>query len=316
MCGCDKEALRTGDAEFLDQYIFIDAGVAATKGLLLSGTLPAAKNTAFGVLGYRGTQNKPVFDMYSNNIAKLYRPAESGLFKYDELALWTAGESHSFYAYYPYDATSVGYDDNGTPYITYSQPKGLGSMVDVMTATVLKTNAAAHKTEPVTFDFQHRLFAIGLNVVNAQESKQDIVITEAAIEFVDVNTTARFNIDSDKSYTASTPANISHNYDFEPVTLSIPVGEISVSHNLNSGNEFLFIPCSSLTVKISLKLKNAWGQESSYTINETITPGGGLEAGKRYQMTVTKSDKEDKGIEFSCNVTNGWTSVNIPTSFQ
>ena len=65
-----------------------------------------------------------------------------------------------------------------------------------------------------------------------------------------------------------------------------------------------------------MKLKNAWGQESLYTINKTITPGGGLEAGKKYQMIVTKSDKEDNGIEFSCNVTNGWTSVDIPTSFQ
>lgn len=320
MCGCDKEALHTGDAEFLDQYIFIDADIAATKGSLISGKLPSAANTSFGVLGYRGSQNKPVFDMYSNNIAKLYRPQANALFKYDQLALWTAGESHSFYAYYPYGPntiiTGVG-NDNGTPYITYSQPENLGDMVDVMTAKVPDTNAAEHTTTPVTFNFEHRLFAISLNVVNAQESKQPVIISEATIEFENVNTTARFNIDEHNTYTSSAPTKISHDYTFDPVTLSIPDNETSVSHNLNDGNEFLFIPCSSLKVNISLKLKNAWGQElPTYTINESITPEGGFVAGKRYQMIVTKIDKEDNGIQFSCKVTTGWTSVDIPTSFQ
>lgn len=328
ICGCDKSSLSTNDTEYTNQYIFFDASVETTKGTLVTGTaLPSAAGTSFGVFAYRGAQNTPVFDMYSNNnnIAKLYRPEDNKPFKYDQLALWTAGEPHSFYAYYPYNATStitgIG-QNNGTAFITYSQPSNLDEMVDVMTASVRNTTSDKHTTSPVSFTFNHRLFAIGLTVVNAQtESKSDVAITSANIEFVGVNTSAEFNMDADDTYNiALSTGNITHTY--TPTTIRGPQNNSSVSYNFNDGNEFLLIPCRSLQVNINLKIKNVWKNENGeeiyveeipYTLNKTITPTGGFVAGKKYQLTVTKTDK---GVEFVCELSSGWTSVDVPTDFE
>ncbi len=321
ICGCDKSSLSTNDTEYTNQYIFFDAGVESTKGTLVTGeVLPSAANTSFGVFAYRGSQNTPVFDMYNNNIAHLYRPSEGAYFKYDKLAMWTAGETHSFYAFYPYNATSTVGHNNGTAYITYSQPSALNNMVDVMTASVRNTTSDEH-TSPVLFTFNHRLFAIGLTVVNAQaESKSDLVITAANIEFVGVNTSAQFNIDANDTYTASGSGNISHTY--TPTTIHRSTNNTPVSYNFNNSNEFLLIPCTSLQVKINLTLESVWKNEAGetiytetieYPINKTITPTGGFVAGKRYQLTVTKSDK---GVVFDCVESTRWTSVDVPTEFN
>lgn len=327
ICGCDKSSLSTNDTEYTNQYIFFDASVETTKGTLVTGeVLPSAANTSFGVFAYRGSQNTPVFDMYNNNIAHLYRPAERANFKYDKLAMWTAGESHSFYAFYPYNATSiitgVGHN-NGTAYITYSQPSALNNMVDVMTASVRNTTSDKHTISPVEFKFNHRLFAIGLTVVNAQiESRSDLVITAAKIEFVEVNTSAQFNIDANDTYTAPESGNISHTYTQTPTTIRWSTNNTPVSYNFNNSNEFLLIPCTSLQVKINLTLESVWKNEAGetiytetieYPINETITPTGGFVAGKRYQLTVTKSDK---GVVFDCVESTRWTSVDVPTEFN
>ncbi len=329
ICGCDKSSLSTNDTEYTNQYIFFDAGVESTKGTLVTGTaLPSAANTSFGVFAYRGSgsQNTPVFDMYNNNIAHLYRPAERANFKYDKLAMWTAGEYHSFYAYYPYNATSiitaVDYND-GVAYITYSQPIKLDDMVDVMTASVIAARSDDYPTEDgkqIVFEFNHRLFAIGLTVVNAQtESKSDLVITAANIEFVGVNTSAQFNIAENDKYTALGFVNINHTYiDTEtdtPITLNKPDNNNTlVSYNFNNGNEFLLIPCESLNIKVTLSVKNEWDEEVTYVIDDNFAPTNGkfFEAGKQYTITIKKSDN---GITYE-RLINGWNNTDVEIEFN
>ena len=315
--GCGKYSSSPGP-EFDDQsgaYIFFDPEVINTKGTLISTeTLPAAPEaSAFGVFGVR-ENGEQIFNMYAatpsgqqiesafDNVAIMYRPEVGSAFIYDALAIWTKGK-HSFYAYFPYDNLKSDViseiHTSSRPYITCVQPVELDKMVDVMTAATLDKTAADEDSQPVKLKFDHRLFAFDVIINNKQsESARNIRILNSIIEFFEVPSSAVFYFDDGTD--EDTAADITLGSDVhqimthsfaEPVTVEAPgEDESSVEFNYNETSSFLFIPCTELQVKFTMTFLNAWNEECSFELSNTITPEGGFLPGHKYALVINKSD--------------------------
>ena len=326
MTGCGGHyGIDDPNPEVLEgSYIFFDAGVTATKGTLISGTtLPQKTGTSFGVFGFR-PNGDDVFIEYKagenssfDNVAKMYRQVYGGDFIYNCLALWHPDpEPHNFYAYYPYEdnrsiITEVGSDDQYGPYINYVQPTSLDAMADVVTA---HTESTRTSDGVVNLSFDHRLFAFAVKVTNLQtQSTKDIVIKAASIEFQanTIPSSAHLYFEDtdqdgilDKATGNMMASSLNHIYEVNDT--GVKAGK---DYDLNSGNFFLFVPCPSLSVKISLTLVGAWGDEVTFTIPEqdedtisdeyySLVPlgGAGFQPGLKYFFNIKKSDKS---IEFT-----------------
>ena len=309
-------------------YIFFDADMVGTKGALLEGDrFPGTAGTSFGVYGFRES-GAPIFDKYLTSaqgqlkspydyVAKIYRPDDSTNdnplpLTYHSLALWHAGD-HSFYAYYPYETSEaiidIGKDDNGH-YLSYTQPASLDAMVDVMTAS-----AAAKSSEgEVELAFVHRLFALDVVVANDQSiSQYDLEVNSANIEFYNVSRGATLYFDDMSPVNTSSYISIKHSYDVSQAA-AIANGSFI---NLNAGNSFLLLPCSSLKTKLILSVENAWGEVVEFIIDlsstdNALAPVGGFQAGKKYELKVTKGDK---GFDFSYNL-KPWSPKEVQMEFN
>lgn len=352
--GCAEHSAIPGpDFEIQDgSYIFFDAEVIRTKGTLISGTLPSeVENSRFGVFGTR-PDGSHIFDMYAaapndrqissafNNVAVMYRQEAGGVFHYDALALWMAGE-HDFYAYYPYDypkgmvgVTDVSTDYND-PYIIYTQPTALDQMIDVMTAKKTADSADGE----VQFKFEHRLFAFDVIIQNQQFSTgRDVEITGATIKFEDVNSVGLLYYNG--THTTDVPITFDHDYFPEGTPSAIlktpeydpEVGIMQpTEYNLNikrdvEGNpmtdpngefiadSFFFLPCASLQVEFVLKFINAWNEECEFKTSSVIAPEGGLKAGHKYVFAINKKDNGED-IGFILDVLE-WETFERPIDYE
>ena len=300
--------------------------MVGTKGALLEGDrFPGTAGTSFGVYGFR-EDGAPVFNKYLTSaqgqlkspydyVAKVYRPdgstKENPLpFTYHSLVLWHSGV-HSFYAYYPYETSSAiaGIGNDGTGhYLSYTQPASLDAMADVMTASAIASSSEGE----VELAFEHRLFALDVIIENNQSSSQyDLVVKHAYIELYNISSRAILYFDGTSS--TSSYISVSHTYDVSQA----PAIAYGSTLNLNAGNSFLLLPCTSLKAKLNIIVENAWGEDAQFTIDLSTTenalaPAGGFQAGKRYEMKVSKGDK---GIGFSYNLVP-WTQKNVEMEFN
>ena len=320
--GCSKDPHSLDNVLPLDAYIFFDANVAKTKVNLVEDFLPSDKGTAFGVLGLKGNDDgvARVFDMYTSgengnsrfsDVAKMYRADDEGAFIYDQLALWTT-EEHSFYAFYQYDAdciTEVNVDENGDPYISYTQPTTLDGMKDVLTAS--ETGLTYTDSTLVALAFDHRLFA--LDVVVKNTGMDTINVSSAKITFNEVANNADLYFDGRVLISNSTSlqfdlgTHIIPGEVVENVTGEGGSGEDSSEYSLNGDVSFLFLPCSSLSVTVELSFTDMWGDNFSFKQTIPLTPtgeneeAGAFEAGKQYALVLTRS-KSENGVTFIYDV--------------
>lgn len=306
-----------------DSYIFFDADVVSTKGTLISGiTLPSeVEKSRFGVFGYR-EDGSQIFNMYYgspatgqlasafDNVAVMYRQAAGGAFYYDALTLWTKGR-HSFYAYFPYTdspsevlpAISVASSATSRPSMTYVQPTELDKMTDILTAATLNKLSTDADAQPVQLKFEHRLFAFDVILKNLQSaSARGIRVKSASVEFTDVISGATLYFEdgadedlyADLSLGAATHAPFTHTFlTAETPILEVPApaaGQQSVEHNFNATSSFLFLPCEELQVVFTMTFLNAWDEECSFEVSNTIIPADGFLPGHKYALVINKSD--------------------------
>lgn len=311
-----------------DSYIFFGAQVAETKGTIISGTtLPGAVNDSkFGVFGFR-ENGDPVFDRYKttggypfDNVANVYRTGYQQPFKYDLLSLWHNGQ-HTFYGFLPWDAgktviTSAGLDNTSRPYISYAQPVSLEAMKDVLTGSVQATKDGGEVTIPMV----HRLFSFYLKLTNNQEdSQREITVKSATVNFYDVASTAELYFDGTMEVGTGV-IQPSHVFTMDPVTLAYGSSQ-EFNKNGTTPNPFLFLPCTSLKVKVSFTIVNAWGEEITLTPSgaseedQTITlaPTDGFQAGYKYILNINKTDKD---ITFEASLQDWDPVVDIPIDFH
>ena len=330
MAGCgghspiDPEPVRPSG-----QYIFFDAGVLETKGVLENGpNLPTAADTDFGVFGYRPS-GEPIFTTYTDmqNVARVYRTTDAAAFSYTELALWHPG-AHNFYAFYPYDksiVTEAGIDNSQNPYIKYTQPQTLDGMYDLMTANAENVESSTSSTVNLTFD--HRLFALDFELKNSQ-TEADLTVTRAEIKFFNVANQATLYYDGTANtingYT-NVPADGEVFLDMIEAGSEVTI-DAGATHNFNKiaatgkFDSFLFLPIQALNVQIKLTFINAWGQTILYEpLSMTLKPKdpNGNEtsflAGYKYKLTLNKSDDS---ITFDPIEPRDWESRDIPLTFN
>ena len=319
-------------------YIFFEPSVNKSvdaKAALIEGeSLPADAGTAFGVLGYYGGISlfSSAHSSY-NGIARVYRPEGSTEtnrlpFQYDNLIYWhhpTA--NHKFYAYYPYGLSAV--PNNGHPYITYTQPTSNdANMVDLMTAYT-----STPKCSLVELTFYHRLWALDVVITNAQTeglnasnqviNTPTLTIKSVSVIVEDFPTGATVYLDKDyKENEADNTPGIALNSATasQPSTYTLtPAGTEDTLNNsgTTSSKQYgscLFLPVSSGVFKYKLNITylDSRGVECAFpTALKTVNKA--FEAGKRYKLTVTKTN--DTFVVGTLSPSD-WTDQNVNHEFN
>lgn len=316
-------------------YIFFEPEVMeveATKAVLVEGeTLPAAEGTAFGVMGYyNGTS---VLGEYENGVAKVYRNSEGGSFQYDHLGWWlnrdvNATTKHNFFAFYPYSISGNVEPNNGNPYISYTLPETEAGMTDILTAY---TSTA--RVLPVTLAFEHRLWALGVEVVNRQTgdgysqpgettlTHPDLTIVSAKLTLANIPGAGQIFIDDDLSCNISSRKTQEYTLNSDPVTISAvddPATEEIEENSSVSFGPLLFLPTvlDGVQYKLDFIFKNHWGDVYTQTFQlrdfKLAEGATSFEPGKRYKLTVVKNDTE---ASVGLTVT-GWDTKDVTHTFN
>lgn len=312
-------------------YIFFEPEVLeakTTKAEIVEGEeLPGDASTAFGVLGYyEGTS---IFEGYGDGIAEVYRREENSSFQYDHLGWWlnrdvAATTNHNFFAFYPYSIKEVVEPNNGNPYIRYTLPTSEADMEDILTA--YKSTA---RVSPVQIVFQHRLWALDVEVVNRQTgdgySQPGAALTPPDLTVVSVKVTLE-NIPSAGTMaiegtgcTVTSRAIGEYILPQTDITIS-PVDDpvtTGIKENAASFGPLLFLPTDvsydggTVGYKLDFTFKNHWGDEYTQSFERSFKLAK-FEPGKRYKLTIVKNDTEATvGLTVS-----EWTTQDVTHTFE
>ena len=323
-------------------YIFFEPKVMeveATKAELVEGgELPvgsAEKPSAFGVIGYYGTTS--IFDAYTNGIAEVYRKGEKTSFQYDHLAWWrdrdeNSNTKHNFYAFYPYSIHSSVKLTSGNPDIEYSLPSDADKMTDIMTA-----DTSIAKVSSVPLEFKHRLWALDVEVVNRQTgdgyyqpggtTPTSPELTVVSVKVTVANIPSAGTIKYDGSFTCNPdtpPTTIEYELPITDTKIS-PIDNpetIDVKENAATFVPLLFPPTLvsydgvKVQYKLDFKFRNHWGDEYDQSFDfadfKLANGADSFEPGKRYKLTVVKTDTE---ASVDLDVT-GWTEKDVTHTFN
>lgn len=310
---CSKH--NTDGPQPLNSYIFFDAGmsdIVETKTELIPDDVFQNDGTAFGVLGFY-QDNAPIFNGYTNNIARVYR--EDGLYKYDNLALWQ-GTSHRFSAFYPYDEllSSVKVGADNIPYIEYTQPWDKSDMKDILGAYTEVENAnPAKKNESVQVHFQHLLWAFNIVIRNSQNlevtpagniENPHVIIKEVTLSLKDFPEKANLRVD--QGFTVSYGSGISQTC----VLYSDEAGEQIDSGKPGTFGPLLFIPVSNLSYKVTVKYTTQSGFSDTFTYPASgyISVSSTFSKGQVYNLVIEKTN--DKFFVGNINNDGKWDDWN------
>lgn len=319
-------------------YIFFEPEVMevkTTKAEIVEGEeLPGDAGTAFGVLGYyEGTS---IFDGYGDGIAEVYRREKKSSFQYDHLGWWlnrdaAATTKHNFFAFYPYSIKEVVEPNNGNPYITYTLPTSEADMEDILTA--YKSTA---RISPVQIVFQHRLWALDVEVVNRQTgdgysqpgaalTPPDLTVVSVKVTLANIPGEGQIFIDNDLSCNISSRETQEYTLNSDPVTISAvddPTTEEIEENSSVSFGSLLFLPTDlsygtgSVQYQLDFTFENHWGDEYTQTFQlrdfKLAEGADSFEPGKRYKLTVVKTDTE---ASVDLDVT-GWTEKDVTHTFN
>ena len=320
-------------------YIFFEPEVKevkATKAAILEGKqLPVEKGTAFGVMGYyNGTS---IFSDYENGIANVYRTDDNSSFQYDKLAWWlnrdaNATTKHNFFAFYPYSALSSVFPNNGKPYISYTLPETEAGMVDILTAYTSKA-----RDLPVPLEFQHRFWALDVEVVNRQTgdgysqpgvgtlTPPDLHIVSVKLTLAGIPATGTLAIDGNLTSTVTSRKTQEYTLHARTATIvKVPTDnpETEEKENTASFGPLLFLPTDlsygtgSVQYQLDFTFENHWGDEYTQTFQlrdfKLAEGATSFEPGKRYKLTVVKTDTE---ASVALDVAR-WTEKDVTHTFN
>ena len=332
-------------------YIFFEPEVietGATKATLIEGnTLHSTTNPtpSFGVIGYCGG-NYSLFGApggsatdykYANGIAQVTYSPTSQVYSYDKLALWQDKMSnHDFYAFYPYSlSTSVKHSLQGStdvkPHIEYTQPTANdNTMVDILTA-----NTSTTMTANVDLEFHHRLWALyvqinnaqteGLNAAGSVTNQPTMKVTGVKVVVDQFPTTAYIYLDktqgidylknNNQVVLSSTPSTY---------TLPVPAdGDVINKNGSKTYGPLLFLPVAAGVFKYKLEITYEDSRSVSSTHStELMTSKTTFEGGKKYTLTINKTNDTfvlgsyfdpDEGDTFQ---PGDWSDANVNHEFN
>lgn len=312
-------------------YIFFEPEVLeakTTKAEIVEGEeLPGDASTAFGVLGYyEGTS---IFKGYGDGIAEVYRREENSSFQYDHLGWWlnrdaAATTNHNFFAFYPYSIKEVVEPNNGNPYISYTLPTNEADMKDILTAYNAKARVSI-----VPLVFQHRLWALDVEVVNRQTgdgysqpgaeiTPPNLTVVSAKVTLDNIPSKGTMGI-SDLTYTINSRTTQAYTLPQTDITIS-PVDDpvtTGIKENAACFGPLLFLPTDvsydggTVGYKLDFTFKNHWGDEYTQSFDRSFKLAK-FEPGKRYKLTIVKNDTEATvGLTVS-----EWTTQDVTHTFE
>lgn len=315
-------------------YIFFEPEVKevkATKAAILEGEqFPAAAGTDFGVIGYYGSTT--LFGEYESATARVYRKTEGSTFLYDKLVWWlnrdvNASTRHSFFAFYPYSINQSVYPNNGQPYISYTLPETEADMVDILTAY---TSIA--RVLPVPLEFQHRFWALDVEVVNRQTgdgysqpgvgslTPPDLHIVSVKLTLAGIPYEGTLAIDGNLTSTVTSRTTQEYTLHARTATIvKVPTDnpETEEKENTASFGPLLFLPTDvsydggTVGYKLDFTFKNHWGDEYTQSFDRSFKLAK-FEPGKRYKLTIVKNDTEATvGLTVS-----EWTTQDVTHTFE
>lgn len=312
-------------------YIFFEPEVLevkTTKAEIVEGKeLPGDAGTAFGVLGYyEGTS---IFDGYGDGIAEVYRREKNSSFQYDHLGWWlirdaAATTKHNFFAFYPYSIKEVVEPNNGNPYISYTLPTNEADMKDILTAYNAKARVSI-----VPLVFQHRLWALDVEVVNRQTgdgysqpgaeiTPPNLTVVSAKVTLDNIPSKGTMGI-SDLTYTINSRTTQAYTLPQTDITIS-PVDDpvtTGIKENAACFGPLLFLPTDvsydggTVGYKLDFTFKNHWGDVYTQSFDRSFKLAK-FEPGKRYKLTIVKNDTEATvGLKVS-----EWTTQDVTHTFE
>lgn len=312
-------------------YIFFEPEVLeakTTKAEIVEGDeLPGDTGTAFGVLGYyEGTS---IFDDYGDGIAEVYRREKNSSFQYDHLGWWlnrdaAATTKHNFFAFYPYSIKEVVEPNNGNPYISYTLPTNEADMKDILTAYNAKARVSI-----VPLVFQHRLWALDVEVVNRQTgdgysqpgaeiTPPNLTVVSAKVTLENIPSKGTMGI-SDLTCTINSRTTQAYTLPQTDITIS-PVDDpvtTGIKENAASFGPLLFLPTDvsydggTVGYKLDFTFKNHWGDEYTQSFDRSFKLAK-FEPGKRYKLTIVKNDTEATvGLRVS-----DWATQDVTHTFE
>lgn len=322
-------------------YIFFEPEVVEvqeTKATLMTGTsLPHTQGSAFGVLGFTGSNKTSIFNGGSANV---YWDSGNELFKYDNLAIWYGNDTeHRFYAYYPYglnDSVAEIIPNDGDPYIAYTQPESESAMVDILTAYTCTT-----KVTNVPLEFIHRLWALDIVIINNQTAalaadnssteNPSLYVSDVKVHvnYSDGGTIPLSGGDSSPSENSSDYSYTIYKSDSGEEIKSSSVEGVTVEQYSKQYGSLLFIPGGTLKYRLEIKYIDSRGQENGSRVfyypsqSSFKTSDTSFEGGKRYKLTIKKTndafvigsyfDPDGDEEDFS---PGDWSDKNVPHTFN
>lgn len=333
-------------------YIFFEPEVietSVTKATLLEGkTLHSATNPtpSFGVIGYCGTYSlfgaadgAATSYKYAKGIAQVTYSATEGVYSYNKLALWQDNMTdHDFYAFYPYDlSASVKHSLQGStavkPHIEYTQPTANdNSMVDILTA-----KASTKKTDNVDLEFHHRLWALYVQINNAQTEglteagsvtdQPTMKITEVKVIVENFPTAAYIYMDKSQGIDYVKKNNqVALSTTPSTYTMSVPAsGDIIAKNGSKTYGPLLFLPVAAGVFKYKLEIKYVDSRNVSLThATALIASKTAFEGGKKYTLIVNKTNDafvfgsyfDPDGDEADAFQPGDWSDTNVNHEFN
>lgn len=316
-------------------YIFFEPEVVETVATRTTSTdtKPLSEINAeepFGVLGFY--PDAQLFTSSSNpaGIAQV-SPGDEGFYTYSPLEIWrSATGNHTFYAFFPYSSlvnhvsleTEEG-DYEGKPFVAYDIDDNVDVLVDELTTA--KGNGT------VTFELAHALYALDVQVTNAQTTNiyepdpdattprdPKLYITGAKLTLYNLKESGKIYLDG--SVVADNTVTESKEYTLFEATTDVP--RIQIPHtttdnaNVYVFDQILLLPVtnSTFSYKLEMTFENAWNVAYPVTFEGNV-PDKTFEAGKRYKLAIKKNDGADFTISADLPVA-AWNQVTIPHTFN
>lgn len=323
LSACTKHAIdsESPTPDSSRSYIFFEPQVintSATKAEILTSTsLPSELGTAFGIIGYYGTNSLFGAQTASNKGIAPVALTSAGVFEYTPLVPWQGVNSHVFYAFYPYSLNDSGSAHNvvnggANPYLSYTQPASNNGMIDILTAKTSTTKAQVYASGvDVPIVFYHRLWALEIKIINSQTSglgadghvgntAVPLTITGVNLKVKGHPSGAKIYLDPEAVADLNKDANGQvrcHGECTYELPLTIATGDVIAAPTvIDSKTKFsdktyghlLFIPGGTFEYKVEISYKDAANNplklETDYIVSKTQ-----FVAGNKYTLVINKT---------------------------
>lgn len=229
----------------------------------------------------------------------------------NQLKTWEDGKKYTFFAHYPTTLTLSSSTTYGTPYITYSLPTDVASMVDIMTASVFDTDNSLSNT--VGFTFKHRLAALGVQIRNLN--------SDASIELDKLNITFTGNTLKYNQATISLDESIAMTRTGSSVSQGpysiIPSGSVTIPamETVSLENALIFIPQEGTGTSDYLQGNITYSYSSSNSDEDpkAFNVGRDMKAGRKYYLQMTFSAG---AITIAIIESGEWTDKDVDIEFE